>query len=123
MRLISRHEDAVARKIQERAEHGLQKYGVSVERTDLSTLDWLRHAQEESMDLSVYLERLIQIEEAKVRGEIPPGPGAHTQQFDPTPGGGSHSHTYHFAGSCEGCPYPDTCSYYRRCVFRRGGNR
>lgn len=21
--------------------------------------------------------------------------------------------------SCEGCPYPDTCSYYGRCVFRR----
>lgn len=59
-------EDAVAEKLLRRAEVGLNKYGVTVERTDLSTLDWLIHAQEDAMDLAVYLERLIQDERSKV---------------------------------------------------------
>lgn len=58
--VVSRVEDAVAVKIQKRADAGLAKYGVTMERTDLSRLDWLIHAQEEAMDLAVYLERLIQ---------------------------------------------------------------
>lgn len=63
---MSQIEDAVAAKLQKRADTGLAKYGVTVERTDLSTLDWLIHAQEEAMDLAVYLERLIRDERAKV---------------------------------------------------------
>lgn len=59
---MSRIEDEVARKIEVRAALGLGKYGVTMERGDLSRLDWLRHAQEEAMDLAVYLERLIQDE-------------------------------------------------------------
>mgnify|MGYP006916635083 FL=1 len=54
---------AVAEKLQKRAAAGLAKYGVTMERTDLSRLDWLIHAQEEAMDLAVYLERLIQDEQ------------------------------------------------------------
>lgn len=61
---MSKIEDAVAAKLQKRADTGLAKYGVTMERTDLSTLDWLIHAQEEAMDLAVYLERLIQDERA-----------------------------------------------------------
>lgn len=63
---MSAIEDEVARKILERAEFGLGKYGVTVERTDLSTLDWLVHTQEELMDAVVYLERLICDERNKV---------------------------------------------------------
>jgi len=63
---MSRVEDAVAAKLLKRAEVGLAKYGVNMERTDLSCLDWLIHAQEEAMDLAVYLERIIQDERAKV---------------------------------------------------------
>lgn len=63
---MSAIEDEVARKILERAEFGLAKYGVTVERTDLSTLDWLVHTQEELMDAVVYLERLIRDERNKV---------------------------------------------------------
>jgi len=63
---MSKIEDAVAAKLQKRADTGLAKYGVTMERTDLSTLDWLIHAQEEAMDLAVYLERLIRDERAKV---------------------------------------------------------
>lgn len=56
---------AVRRKLLERSMKGLQKYGVNLERTDLNRLDWLRHAQEEAMDLANYLEVLIQEEERK----------------------------------------------------------
>jgi len=55
--------DGVCEKIQERAELGLKKYGTPMDRADLSTLDWLRHAQEEAMDLAVYLEKLIRVHE------------------------------------------------------------
>lgn len=57
---MSKIEDEVCRKIQDRAEFGLKKYGVSLERDDLSELEWLIHAQEEAMDLAGYLEVLIQ---------------------------------------------------------------
>lgn len=56
-------EDSVVAKIRQRQEAGLAKYGTTMERTDLSRLDWLRHAQEEAMDLAIYLERLIRDEE------------------------------------------------------------
>ena len=62
---MSKIEESVCAKIKARAQLGLRKYGVSVERQDLSRVQWLRHAQEEAMDLAVYLEKLIQEEDAK----------------------------------------------------------
>jgi hypothetical protein len=56
---IDANVQAVRRKMLIRAERGLDKYGVTTERTDLDTLQWLQHAQEEAMDLAVYLERLM----------------------------------------------------------------
>lgn len=44
---------------------GRAKYGTTMERTDLSRLAWLRHAQEEALDLAIYLQRLIRDEEAR----------------------------------------------------------
>tara|TARA_A100001015_G_C14984321_1_gene710841 strand:- start:597 stop:785 length:189 start_codon:yes stop_codon:yes gene_type:complete len=58
---MSRIEDSVAKKIQERAELGKNKYGVTMERNDLTNVEWLKHAQEEAMDLAVYLEKLINL--------------------------------------------------------------
>ena len=57
---VDKNVEEVRRKMCERAAIGLQKYGVTTERDDLSTLQWLQHAQEEAMDFAVYLERLIQ---------------------------------------------------------------
>lgn len=51
-------EERVIAKIRQRRTIGLAKYGIGVERSDLTTLEWIRHAQEEAMDLAVYLERL-----------------------------------------------------------------
>ena len=54
--------NAVRQKLAERSALGIAKYGTTMARTDLSRLDWLRHAQEELMDGAIYLERLIQDE-------------------------------------------------------------
>lgn len=60
-------EDNVCKKLQERATFGLKKYGVTLVRDDLTTLDWLTHAQEEALDLANYLEVLIQKERNKLK--------------------------------------------------------
>jgi len=62
---MSQIEEEVCFKILKRSEIGKQKYGVTMERQDLSRLQWLKHAQEEAMDLAVYLEKLINEEESK----------------------------------------------------------
>ena len=49
---------AVIQKFQQRAEFGQKKYGTNLDRTDLSVLDWIQHAQEELMDAILYLEKL-----------------------------------------------------------------
>lgn len=40
---------------------GHMKYGTTMDRTDLSEMDWVRHAREEAMDLAVYLTRLLML--------------------------------------------------------------
>lgn len=54
-------------KLLERSIVGLSKYGVTTERTDLSLLDWARHAQSEALDFAVYLEVIIQREQKEGR--------------------------------------------------------
>lgn len=48
----------VLSRFAERSQVGITKYKTTLERTDLNTLDWLTHAQEEAMDFVLYLERL-----------------------------------------------------------------
>lgn len=50
---------SVLERIKNRADKGMDKYGVPMTRTDIDTIGWLRHAQEEAMDLAIYLERCI----------------------------------------------------------------
>ena len=57
---MSKIENIVCAKIKQRAALGKEKYGTTMERDDLTPLEWLIHAQEEAMDLAVYLEKLIQ---------------------------------------------------------------
>jgi len=52
--------ESVVNKFLQRSEVGIKKYGVTLDRTDLSTLDWIVHAQEELMDGILYLEKLKQ---------------------------------------------------------------
>ena len=51
---------AVINSFKQRAEFGQKKYGTNLDRTDLSVLDWIQHAQEEHMDAILYLEKLKQ---------------------------------------------------------------
>lgn len=59
MTSTDKHVESVRDKLLQRSKVGLEKYGVTTERTDTSTLQWLIHAQEEAMDLAVYLQVLI----------------------------------------------------------------
>lgn len=52
--------ESVITQFKARSERGIDKYGVTLDRTDLSALEWLIHAQEEAMDFCLYLERLKQ---------------------------------------------------------------
>lgn len=42
-----------------RSEEGMRKYGVTMERKDLAFEQWLLHLQEELMDASLYIEKLL----------------------------------------------------------------
>lgn len=57
---MSKIEDSVCKKILDRAEIGKKKYSVTMEREDLTDLEWLKHFQEELMDACVYAEKIIQ---------------------------------------------------------------
>jgi hypothetical protein len=49
---------AVIRKMYQRSQVGIKKYGTTMERDDLSFTDWITHLQEELMDSIIYLEKL-----------------------------------------------------------------
>ena len=51
---------SVIEQFKQRSEVGIKKYNTTLDRTDLTRLEWLQHAQEEAMDLILYLEKLKQ---------------------------------------------------------------
>jgi hypothetical protein len=53
---------SVIKQFKGRADFGMTKYGVNLDRKDLSMLDWIQHAQEEHMDAILYLEKIKQLE-------------------------------------------------------------
>lgn len=44
----------------QRSNLGFEKYGTTLDRKDLSLIEWIQHAQEEHMDAILYLEKLKQ---------------------------------------------------------------
>ena len=42
----------------DRSQVGKLKYGVDLDRTDLSLLEWIEHAKQEHMDAILYLEKI-----------------------------------------------------------------
>jgi hypothetical protein len=50
--------NTVVQRFIQRSEFGQKKYGVTLDRTDLKTADWIQHMQEELMDAILYLEKL-----------------------------------------------------------------
>lgn len=49
---------SVIEQIKARARKGKEKYNTDLDRQDLSTQDWIQHAQEELLDGILYLEKL-----------------------------------------------------------------
>ena len=67
-RIISKTDsvvDSIIDQFVERAMMGKIKYGVDLDREDLSTLEWIEHAKQEHMDAILYLEKLKKIVETK----------------------------------------------------------
>lgn len=50
--------NSVIEQFTKRSNVGLEKYGTTLDRTDLTMLDWIQHAQEEMMDGILYLEKI-----------------------------------------------------------------
>jgi len=50
--------ESLIEKYKQRSELGIKKYKTTLDRKDLNLLDWINHAQEEAMDLSLYLEKI-----------------------------------------------------------------
>ena len=62
----------VRKDLLDRSRVGLLKYGVGLDRTDLSRTDWLQHAYEELLDAALYMKRLIQEERGVADKETVP---------------------------------------------------
>jgi hypothetical protein len=50
--------NSVIEQFAKRSNVGVEKYGTTLDRTDLTMLDWIQHAQEELMDGILYLEKI-----------------------------------------------------------------
>tara|TARA_R100000935_G_scaffold45902_2_gene69085 strand:- start:1113 stop:1307 length:195 start_codon:yes stop_codon:yes gene_type:complete len=50
--------EAVISSFKQRSDVGIKKYNKTMDRDDLSTLEWLQHLQEELMDATLYIEKL-----------------------------------------------------------------
>lgn len=50
--------ESVISQYRERSEVGIKKYNNTMDRKDLSNLDWLTHLQQELMDATLYIEKL-----------------------------------------------------------------
>jgi len=48
--------EAVRQKMLDRSKFGLEKYGVTTQRTDIDLAGWLNHLQEELMDAAIYCQ-------------------------------------------------------------------
>ena len=58
-------EDSIVKSViesfKQRSEIGILKYGKTLDRNDLTFLQWVQHAQEELMDAILYLEKMKKI--------------------------------------------------------------
>ena len=52
--------ESVINQFRERSEVGINKYNTTLDREDLTCLEWINHAQLEAMDFILYLEKLKQ---------------------------------------------------------------
>jgi hypothetical protein len=57
-------EDTIVKKVvekyEERSAVGIKKYGTTLDRNDLELKEWIIHLQEELMDATLYLEKILE---------------------------------------------------------------
>jgi len=51
---------SIINQFEKRAIKGKEKYGVDLDRNDLTLLEWIEHAKQEHMDAILYLEKIKQ---------------------------------------------------------------
>lgn len=49
--------ESIINQFKDRSSLGIKKYGVTLDREDLTTLDWIEHLKQELMDAILYIER------------------------------------------------------------------
>ena len=57
----------VVAELEAREANGLDTYGTTLDRTDLTRSEWLQHAYEEALDLALYLKKLKIEEDEKAK--------------------------------------------------------
>jgi hypothetical protein len=57
--------DKVITDLKTREAKGIETYGTTLDRTDLTRSQWLQHAYEEALDLALYLKKLKIEEDAR----------------------------------------------------------
>ena len=63
---MSKVTEQVINDIQKREQKGIETYGTTMDRDDLTQDQWLQHAYEESLDFCIYLKKLIIIRNGNI---------------------------------------------------------
>ena len=63
---MSQVTEQVINDIQKRELKGIETYGTTMDRDDLTQDEWLQHAYEESLDFCIYLKKLIIIRNGNI---------------------------------------------------------
>ena len=63
---MSQVTEQVINDIKAREIKGLETYGVTMDRTDLTQDQWLQHAYEEALDCAIYLKKLLIIRNGNI---------------------------------------------------------
>ena len=58
-------EALICQEISRRQKLGIKKYGVTVDKSQLTHRQWLQHGLEEALDLAVYLRKAIAVLDAQ----------------------------------------------------------
>ena len=63
---MSKVTEQVINDIQQREQKGVETYGTTMDREDLTQDQWLQHAYEESLDFCIYLKKLLIIRNGNI---------------------------------------------------------
>ena len=63
---MSQVTEQVINDIQQREQKGIETYGTTMDRQDLTQDQWLQHAYEESLDFCIYLKKLLIIRNGNI---------------------------------------------------------